>query len=189
MILLITTPESRKKAFDEVMQDYENSNEKIDFGLETFSEIFETNQELTDIPEIQQLLSRFEKDMEDPTVSFEPDQYMTIKMANFVNKAHNKEPQFSKKIMDGFNKRVQEEKCPILDFDNIIELDREDFDRLLLIREQKNYTYGEFIEIIKEGRIKEIELEDSSEFELENSNESKPKNNSFFYNIYLFSFP
>lgn len=169
------TPESRKKASDEIMQDYENSGEKIDFGLEALSEIFETNKELTDIPEIQQLLSRFEKDMEDPTVSFEPDQYMTIKMANFVNKAHNKEPQFSKKIMDGFNKRAQEEKYPILDFDNIIELDREDFDRLLLIREQKNYTYGEFIEIIKEGRIKEIELEDSSEFELENSNESKPK--------------
>ena len=82
------SPEKNKEDFQELMNMYDESTEKIDFGFDSLSEVARWHTDKMKTQEMQQLLDRFIQDIEDETQMFEVDQYMAGRMVALVNKVN-----------------------------------------------------------------------------------------------------
>lgn len=128
--------EKRKDAFEELMEMYQDSNQKIDFGLDALPEIVRWHSEKMETPEMQQLLDRFVQDIEDESIGFQVDQYMAVRFVDLVNKLNETNSEFAKRIFDAFNKRAEKINYSTFNFEKICKFTPTDINTLY-IKEEK----------------------------------------------------
>lgn len=130
-------PESKKKeTFEKLMSMYESSPEKIDFGLESLSEIARSYTSGMETPEMQHLLKTFVRDIEDENQMFEVDQYMAVRMVALVNKLNKTNSDMARRILEAFNKRAEKVNYSTFDFEKICKFTKVDINTLY-IKEEK----------------------------------------------------
>lgn len=156
------SPEENQSIFKkEILENYEKSENKIDLGLEMLSRVARWNKNAIQTPEIQEFIDMFIHDIGEQGNTFEIDQYMTVRMIDFVNKLRESNPEGAKHIVDEFNRRAEEIGYSKFDFKKICDLSKEDIDLLYeKEREQKlergQDAYEKTCELIETGKIKTI---------------------------------
>lgn len=144
----------RNKSYETLIKMYEESDIKIDLGLDSLSTIFMNNEKDCEISEIIEFMERFARDINDAKQNINIDEYMTTRMIVIVNKLNRFKPEIAEQILDGFNKRAKDSGREEFYFENIVALDDKSINTLYFSDEsKKELTYEQILQKVRTGKV------------------------------------